>query len=86
VSSFGSHSDPDRAQREWNDLTMKSRKMDHFCDKLMRLALELGSSGYFVKDKAGIGITTDLPNAWSLKTPLPDEHVEYIHLLHQTGH
>jgi len=86
VSSFGGHSDRDRALREWNDLTMKSGKIDHFCDELMRLALELGYSGNFVKDKAPVGITTDLRNAWALKTPLPDEYVEYINLLRQTGH
>jgi len=65
---------------------MKSGKMDHFCDELMRVALELGYSGNFVKDKARVGITTDLRNAWALKTPLPDEYVEYINLLRQTGH
>jgi len=42
VSSFGGHSDRDRALMEWNDLTMKSGKIDHFCDELMRLGLELG--------------------------------------------
>jgi len=52
VSSFGGHSDGDRALTEWNDLTMKSGKIDHFCDELMRLALELGYSCNFVKDKA----------------------------------
>ena len=86
VSGFGGHSDRDRALREWNDLTMKSGKIDDFCDELMRLALEVGYSGNFVKDKACVGITTDLPNAWALKTPLPDEYLEYIYLLHQTGH
>ena len=86
VSSFGGHSDRDRALRGWNDLPMKSRKNDHFCHKLMRLALELGYSGNFVKLKARVGITTDLRNAWALKTPLPDEYVEYINLLRQTGH
>ena len=86
MSSFGGHCDQDRALREWNDLTMKSGQMDHFCDELMRLALELGYSGTFVKDKASVGITTDLCNAWALKTPLPDEYVEYINLLRQTGH
>jgi len=65
---------------------MKSSKIDHFCDKLMRLASELGYSGNFVKDKARVGITTDLPNAWALKAPLPDEYVRYINLLRQTGH
>jgi len=86
VSNFGGHCDRDRALREWNDLTIKSGKIDHFCDELMRLALELGYSGNFVKEKACVGITTDLHNAWALKTPLPDEYVENINLLCQTGH
>ena len=64
---------------------MKSGKIDHLCDELMRLALELGYSGNFVKDKARVGITTELRNAWALKTPLPDEYVQYINLLCQTG-
>jgi len=55
---------------------MKSGKIDDFCDKLMRLALELGYSGNFVKDKVRVGITKDLRNAWAIKTPLPDEYVE----------
>jgi len=46
----------------------------------------LGYSGNFVKDKALVGITTDLHNTWALKIPLPDEYVEYINLLRQTGH
>jgi len=67
-------------------LTMKSGKIDHFCDELMRLALELGYSRNIVKDKARVGMTTDLRNPWALKTPLPDEYVEYINLLRHTGH
>ena len=86
VSSFGGHSDLDHPLRQWNDLTMKPGKSDHFCDELIRLALELGYSVNFVKDKARVGITTDLGNARALKTPLPDEYVEYINLLRQTGH
>jgi len=86
VSSFGGHSDRDPALREWNDLTMKSGKIDDFYDELIRLALELGYSRNIVKDKARVGITTDLRNAWALKTLLPDEYIEYINLLHQTGH
>jgi len=65
---------------------MKSGKIDPFCDELMRLALQLGYSGNFIKDKARVGINTDLRNAWGLKTRLPDEYVEYINLLRQTGH
>jgi len=86
VSSFGGHSDRDCALREWKDSTMKSGTIDHFCDELMRLACKLGYSGNFVKDKSRVGITTDLRNAWALKTPLRDEYVEYINLLRQTGH
>jgi len=86
VSSLGGHTERDRTLREWNDLTMKSGKVDHFCDELMRVALELGYSANFVKDKARLGITTDLGNAWALKTLLPDEYVEYINLLRETGH
>ena len=86
VSSFGGHSHWDCALSESNDFTIKSGKMDHFCDQLMRLALELGYSRNFVKDKARVGITTDLRNGWALKTPLPDECFEYINLRHQTGH
>jgi len=86
VSSFAGLSDQDSALREWNDLTIKSGKIDYFCDELMRLALELGYSGNFVKDKACVVITTDLHNAGGLKTPHRDEYVEYINLLHQTGH
>ena len=84
MSSFGGHFDRDRALRERNDLSMKCGKIDHFCDDLMRLALQLGYSGNFVQDKARVGITTALRNAWALKTPLPDEYVEYINLLRQT--
>jgi len=86
VSSFGGLSDRDHTLREWHDSTMKSGKIDHFCDELMRLALELGYTGNFVKDKARVGITTDFRNAGALKPPLPDAHVEYINLLRQTGH
>ena len=86
VSSFGGPSDWDCTLREWNDLTMKSGKSNHFCDELMRLPLELGYSGKFVKDTARVCITTDLRNAWALKTLLPDEYVKYINLLCQTGH
>jgi hypothetical protein len=86
VSSFGGHSDRDRALREWNELAMKAGKIDHFCDELMRLALELGYSGSFVKDKARVGMTQDLRNAWAMKTPLPEDYVEYLNLLRQTGH
>jgi len=86
LSSFCGHSDQDRALPEWNDLTMKSGKNNHYCDKLIRLALELGYTCNVVKDKVRVGITTDLRNACALKTPLPNDYVKYINLLHQTGY
>ena len=85
VSSFCGHSYRDRALMEWNDWTIKSGKIDHFCDELMRPALELGYSVNFVNDNARVGITTDLCNVWALQTALPEEYVEYIILLRQTG-
>ena len=86
MSSFDAHSYWDRGLGQWNHLTMKSGKIDHYCDELIRLALDLGYSGNFVKDKAHVGITTDLRNAWALKTPFPNDYVKYINLLHQTGY
>ena len=86
MSSFGGHSHRDCSLRKWNALTMKAGKIHHFCHKLMRLALEFGYSGNFVKDKAPVGITTDIRNVWAVKTPLLDKYVEYINLLGQTGH
>jgi len=65
---------------------MKPGKIDHFCDQLMTLALWLGYSGNLVQEKASVDITTDLRNAWASKAPLPDEYLEYINLLPQTGH
>ena len=52
----------------------------------MRRALEFGYKGNFVKDKAHVSITINHCLAWVLKTPLPDDYVKYINLLHQTGH
>jgi len=52
----------------------------------MRPALEFGYSGNFVKDKAHVGINTELCNAWALKSPLSDEYVKYMNVLRQTGH
>jgi len=86
VSGFGGHPDRNRTLQQWKDLTMKFRKIDHYCDDLMRLDLEVGYSRNFVKDKAHIGISRDLRNAWAWKTPLPNDYVEYINLLYQTGH
>ena len=56
-------------------MTIKSGKIDHFCEELMRLASELGYRSYFAMDNVRGGVTTDLQNALALKTPLPDDYV-----------
>jgi hypothetical protein len=86
VASFGGHSDRDRALREWNGLVMQPGKVDQFIDELVRLANELNYSGDYVKDKARVGMTANLRNAWAMKTPLPDDYVQYLDLLRSTGH
>ena len=63
VSCFGGHSDRDRALREWNGLSLQPGKIDLFVDELIRLANELKYGGNYVKDKARVGMTTDLRNA-----------------------
>jgi len=45
VSSFGRHSDRDRALREWNGLSMQPGKIDLFIDELIRLANEFKYGG-----------------------------------------
>ena len=85
ISSFGGHADRDRALRDWNQLVMQPGKVDHFIDELIRLANVLGYSGDFVKDKARIGMTTNLRNAWALISP-PQGYMEYLDRLRLTGH
>ena len=86
TSSFGGNSDRDRALREWNNLTMQPGVVDVFIDELTRLASELMYTGDFVKDKARIGMTTALRNAWAMMTPHPAEYIEYLDRLRKTGH
>ena len=38
------------------------------------------------KDKARVGMTTDLRNAWAMKTAHPEDYVGYLNLLRNTGH
>jgi len=86
VSSLGGHSNRDRALREWNALSMQPGKSDLFIDELIRLANELKYGGDYVKDKARVGMTTDLRNAWAMKTPHTEDYFDYLNLLRNTGH
>jgi hypothetical protein len=65
---------------------MKRGKVDLFVDELIRLASELHYDGVHVKDKARVGMTTELRNAWALKTPHPELYIDYLNLLRNTGH
>jgi len=86
VSSFGGYSDRDRALFKWNGLSMQLGKIDLFVDELIWLANELKYGGDYVKDKAHVGMTTDFCNAWAMKTPHPEDYVDYLNLLRNTGH
>jgi len=65
---------------------MQPGKIDLFVDELIRLANELKYDGDYVKDKARVGMTTDLHNAWAMKALQPEDSVEYLNLLRNTGH
>jgi len=86
VSRLGGHSHQDRALRAWNSLSMQPGKGDLFVDELIQLAYQLKYGGDYVKHKAGVGMTTDLRNAWAMKPPHPEDYVDYLNLLRNTGH
>jgi len=65
---------------------MQPGKIDLFVDELIRLANELTYGGDYVKDKARVGMRTDIRNAWAMKTPHPEDNVDYLNLLPNTGH
>jgi len=65
---------------------MQPGKIDLLVDEQIRLANELKYGGDYVKDKARVGMTTDLRNAWAMKTPHPKVYVDYLNLLQNTGH
>jgi len=65
---------------------MQSGKIDLFVDELIRLANELKYGGDYVKHKARVGMTTDLRNAWAMKTPHPKDYVDNLNLQRNTGH
>jgi len=52
VSSFSGLCHEDCALRDWDDLTMKSGKINHFCDELMTLSSELGYSCNFFQGQS----------------------------------
>ena len=85
IPGFGGQSDRDRALQEWSQLVMRPGRIDHFIDEMVRLANVLGYSGEFVKDKARIGMTANLRHGWAHVDP-PQEYMEYLDRLLQTGH
>jgi len=64
-----------------NGLSIRSGRIDLLLDEPIRLANELKYGGEYVKDKARMGMTTDLCNEWPMKMPHPEEYVEYLNLL-----
>jgi len=60
--------------------------IDLLVDKPMPLANELKYGGDYVKDKARMGKTTDPCNVWDMKTQHPEDYVDYLNLLRNTGH
>ena len=85
ISSFGGHSDHDRALNQWIQLVMQPGKIDHFIDEMIRLANVLGYSREFVKDKARMGMTVNLRHVWAHIYP-PPGYMEYQDRLRQMGH
>jgi len=78
--------DRDRVLPGYNGFSMLPGKIDLFVDELISLA-NAGKYGYdYVKDKARIGMTTDFRNAWAMKTPPPEDYVDYLNLLRTIGH
>jgi len=65
---------------------MKDGKVDRFINEPIGLAVVLGYSREFVKDKACMGMTDVLNAAWSMKTHHPVAYMDYLALLRQTGH
>ena len=60
--------------------------MDLFVDELIWLGKELKYGGDYVKDRAGVGMTTDLRNALAMKTTHPEDYFDYLNPLRHTGH
>jgi len=65
---------------------MQAGKFDVSVDELILLANELKYGGDYVKDKARVGMTSDLCTARAMKTPHPEDSVDYLNLLQNTGY
>ena len=65
---------------------MQPGKVDQYIDELIWLAHELKYSEDFVKDKARIGMTDSLRAASAIKTPVPDDYVEYLNFIQGVSH
>jgi len=65
---------------------MQAGKFDVSVDELILLANELKYGRDYVKDKAHVGMTSDLYNARAMKTPHPEDSVDYLNLLQNTGY
>jgi len=65
---------------------MQPGKIDLFVDELIPLANPLKYGEDYVKDKARVGMRTDLCNAWAMRTPHSEDYVDYLNLLQNTGH
>jgi len=84
--SPGGHLDRNCALKEWSQLHMKAGRVNCFINQLICLAAVLRYSGKFVKDRAHMGMRDELNAAWSIETPYPVTYINYLDLLHQTGH
>ena len=66
---------------------MKPGEVDKYLDKLVDLAAKLGyTDSKQIIDKVRVGISTELRNAWAMKTPHPADVNLYIDMLRQVGH
>jgi len=72
--------------KEWSQLYIKAEKVDRFINELICLDAVLVYGGEFVKERAQMGITHMLNATWSMETPHPEASMDYLDLLHQTGH
>ena len=65
---------------------MQAGNFDVSVDELILLGNELKYGGDYVKDKARVGMTSDLCNARAMKTPHPEDSVHCLNLLQNTGY
>jgi len=65
---------------------MKDAKVDHSIDEHVCLGAVLVYSREFDKDWIRMRIPNILNTFWSMKTSPPVAYMDYLELLHQTGH